>query len=257
MSWQRQSPGSVSKVSLSQFGEDLRLLAKLNLSSGFFLEIGACDGLIYSNTYLFEQLGWSGILVEADPDLARKCSQNRPRSRVENVALSGPQNSGKSLPFQRVKGSEEHSAFAVPDSTIRLMKMLGQKVEVEKVLVDCVTADELLRRCEVVPGSIDFCTIDVEGSELDVLNGFNLAYWRPKFLLIENNQAWPQIQILRRLGAQGYRWCGATGVNDWFVLRDTHWSGIGDWSSFVFWVTPRRLLKRYLHQLVLKLKGLS
>jgi hypothetical protein len=39
-----------------------------NVKNKTFLEIGACDGLMVSNTLFFEkQLNWNGILIEANP----------------------------------------------------------------------------------------------------------------------------------------------------------------------------------------------
>ena len=36
----------------------------LNKKDGVYCEVGALDGLIFSNTYLEKELGWSGILYD-------------------------------------------------------------------------------------------------------------------------------------------------------------------------------------------------
>ena len=55
---------------------------------GFFVEAGANDGYRQSNTYLLERArGWTGILVEAIPDLARRCARERPRSAGGRLRL--------------------------------------------------------------------------------------------------------------------------------------------------------------------------
>ena len=36
-------------------------------TSGFFVDIGAYDGVRISNSLYFEQLGWDGICFEPDP----------------------------------------------------------------------------------------------------------------------------------------------------------------------------------------------
>ncbi len=38
-------------------------------NTGFYLEIGAYNGVELSNTYFFEAIGWNGILIEPDPGL--------------------------------------------------------------------------------------------------------------------------------------------------------------------------------------------
>lgn len=56
----------------SQFGQDKFLDQKIfkGKNSGFFLEIGADDGVRYSNTYFFEKFrGWQGICIERGKNL--------------------------------------------------------------------------------------------------------------------------------------------------------------------------------------------
>jgi hypothetical protein len=51
---------------------------------GVFVEMGALDGLRYSNTKLFEEspLDWRGVLVEANPVNAAKVPRNRPHATL-------------------------------------------------------------------------------------------------------------------------------------------------------------------------------
>jgi hypothetical protein len=60
----------------------------LNFKNGFFLEVGAYDGLLFSNTVDLEiNLNWRGILIEPDFNQYIKCVKNRPNSIVVNAAL--------------------------------------------------------------------------------------------------------------------------------------------------------------------------
>jgi len=55
-------------MSHSQLGQDLQVLSFYNnKKSGFYIEIGASDGIYLSNTYLLEQNNWNGICVEPIP----------------------------------------------------------------------------------------------------------------------------------------------------------------------------------------------
>ena len=55
---------------------------------GYFVEAGANDGHLQSNTYYFERFkGWTGVLIEPIPELYNRCVRERPRSRVLNYAL--------------------------------------------------------------------------------------------------------------------------------------------------------------------------
>ncbi len=59
-------------------------------------------------------------------------------------------------------------------------------------------------------------TIDVEGQEWGVLQGFDIARWRPGILIIERNRHFPDARIMRYLRDAGYVYRRTTGVNDWF-----------------------------------------
>ena len=73
----------------SQYGEDV-LLWKFfqNKRDGFYIDVGAYDGVGFSNTYFFEAIGWDGILVEAVPRFYESCVAARPHSRVINAVIN-------------------------------------------------------------------------------------------------------------------------------------------------------------------------
>ena len=52
----------------SQFGEDKWLVDNVELpAKGFYVDVGAGNPINLSNSYLFEKLGWNGLLIDADP----------------------------------------------------------------------------------------------------------------------------------------------------------------------------------------------
>jgi len=65
-------------------------------SKGFFVEVGANEPQDGSQTWRFEQLGWDGVLIEPQQDLAERLRQRR-RAKVYAVACSSLENSGKSM----------------------------------------------------------------------------------------------------------------------------------------------------------------
>ena len=70
---------------------------------GFYVDIGANDGVSFSNTYIFEQFGWNGICVEPLPDIFSKLRQNR-KCACYNVAVAAE--SGNEINFIRASGVE-------------------------------------------------------------------------------------------------------------------------------------------------------
>src|SRR6185436_1324363 len=71
----------------SQNGEDVLLWEFFERTrKGFYVDVGAYDGVGFSNTYFFEAIGWTGVLVEAAPELFARCVAARPYSVVVHAA---------------------------------------------------------------------------------------------------------------------------------------------------------------------------
>lgn len=79
----------ILKSSKSQLGQDIFALQQNNLKrEGFFIEIGAADGVELSNTFLLEkEFGWSGILVEPARNVQKKLKESR-SAKILSVALT-------------------------------------------------------------------------------------------------------------------------------------------------------------------------
>ena len=83
----------------SQNGEDFLLWGLFKgRTDGFYIEIGAFDGIHFSNSYFFEKHGWQGICVEAHPRYFPLCKNNRPEAVCLNNACVG-NNSGSTVTF--------------------------------------------------------------------------------------------------------------------------------------------------------------
>src|SRR5262245_45735500 len=65
---------------------------------GYFVEVGANEPRERSQTWLLEQCGWSGVLVEPQPNLAAELRRGR-KAKVFQVACSSPENTGRELPL--------------------------------------------------------------------------------------------------------------------------------------------------------------
>ena len=73
--------------------------------------------------------------------------------------------------------------------------------------------DTILSRINIE--KIDFLSIDTEGTELDVLRGFDIERWRPKLFVIENN--FNESSIKEYLSEFGYVLSERLGVNDFYL----------------------------------------
>jgi FkbM family methyltransferase len=152
----------------------------LNFKNGFFLEVGAYDGLLFSNTVDLEiNLNWRGILIEPDFNQYIKCVKNRPNSIVVNAALvSG---GGGSKKNNKVLFPERSSLMAKieQENIFNLFRLFFRKL----TYVNSISLGSLLSNLDIT--KIDFFSLDVEGNELEVLKGINFNDVDIKYICIE------------------------------------------------------------------------
>lgn len=170
---------------------------------GYFVEIGANDPHARSQTFHLEQAGWTGILVEPQPDLADKLRANR-SATVFAVACSAPENSGQSLTLH----------VAGPLSSLNRERMAPGAQPDAAISVPIRTLDSVLEEGGA-PVRFDFLSIDVEGHEIEVLSGFSARRWRPRLILLEDHVE--NLAKHRMLRAAGYRLIRRFENNGWYV----------------------------------------
>lgn len=207
----KEITGLRKQLVLTHLGDHLRLPAKLpsedgeeillynffaHKKNGFYVDVGAYNGVELSNTYFFEAIGWTGILVEPDPGLFRQCQLSRPYSTVLNVAASDRDGS---LQFTCAEGKEWLSYTGTNPE--REQRILAEGGFLKRIEVPCLTLKEILQD---VDQPIDFLSIDVEGFEFNVLNGLNLDTIRPRVIVIEQNPSDRDTPAVKLLTANGY-----------------------------------------------------
>lgn len=197
----------------SQNGEDAFLWDLFaDREGGFFIEAGAFDGYSFSVSYAFECVGWSGLLVEPIPAHAAACAARRPHSRTVQGALSRP-GAPNTAEFTIVGAGEMLSYLNLSDGHRQRLAREGD-LKPTRVKVPVSTLDSLLASHS---GPIDFVVLDVEGGETDVLLGFDVARWRPRALLIEDNSMGKDGAVAEALAPFGYRRVATIEFNDLYL----------------------------------------
>ena len=172
--------------------------------TGFFVEVGANDPINLSLTYYLEINGWSGILIEPQPDLTEQLKAKR-KAKVWPVACGAPEDRG------------EAELFILGEfSSLKKHVVFTDLVYSDSITVSVMTLDEILQ-AEGNP-TIDFLSIDVEGTELNVLRGIDLKRVRPRLIFIEYHIL--SLDIHRFLLHHKYKLIRRTGVNSWYIPID-------------------------------------
>jgi len=189
---------------------DLRLIeAIVPKPSGYFVELGASDGVRQSNTYKLQRhFGWSGLLIEPSPRrfvecVANRAFGNRPEVRcaacvpfdfqdrfveIEDADLMSVAKGLAVTDQQAVEHADRGRRF-LADSALR--HSYGALARTLTSLLDEVNA----------PLAFDLLSLDVEGNELAVLQGLDLQRYKPKWILVETRGP----EIAEYLSRSGYQ----------------------------------------------------
>jgi FkbM family methyltransferase len=151
-----------NKIYYGQHLEDKYIIENFfkNKTNGFFVELGALDGIQFSNTYYLENhMNWRGVLIEPTLSEYNKLINNRSKSKCFNCAISSNKdnvilyNYGHNA-MNRI--TDHKHDFFQHKSTLS---------------VKAYPISEILHKAKVK--EIDFFSIDVEGAELEVLESMD------------------------------------------------------------------------------------
>ena len=152
-----------------------------NKKNGFFIEIGAYDGIIGSNCCHFEKfLNWEGIAIEASKIQYDKLKNNR-KCKTVNKAIS---NKIKDVEFVEViEGLTQMSGINNENNTaIEIINNnKNSKTKISKITTTTFE-EEIKSNLE-----IDYLSIDIEGEELDLLKSIDFNKYTIKVISVENN----------------------------------------------------------------------
>jgi FkbM family methyltransferase len=182
----------------SQIAQDLWVLEVLkNKKNGYFIEIGAGDGIYASNTHGMEKLlGWKGLCVEPNPNLYEKLEKNR-NSLLSNDLIYS--DTGSKLLFQL-----DGTLSGIINNNTGGMISLRDK---ERKFLYTISITDLFLKYNI-PKHIDYLSIDVEGQEYNILKNFPFNKYTVSCMTVEHNEPHQGSELrnnLRRLLTQnGY-----------------------------------------------------
>jgi FkbM family methyltransferase len=156
---------------------------------GGCIDVGATNGVDINNTKHFEENGWYCLCVEPNPNSFEKLKINRKNS--VNFAISDFNKDLVDFTIVNLNNNSVESEGAI--SSLNIDKRLYQEhlnmgfnLTVKNIKVSARTLDYCIENYYKYD-KIDFLDIDTEGTELDVLKGFDINRWQPKLIVVENN----------------------------------------------------------------------
>jgi FkbM family methyltransferase len=210
--------GRFMPKSYGQLGQDLLALAYFRFypaESKAFLDVGAFDGISFSNVRLFFEEGWSGVCIEPCLKNYKKLELLYKDTSVVTVRAAATDYEGElelnvaTIPWAKEWGSDVSSQKR--DTIERWPDYVW-----EKETVPATTVDQVLESNHL--GHIDFASIDVEGQEMEVLRGFDLHKYRPQLLVVEYSNTAERKDLIEYLRHQGYFLWSDNG-QDIFAVR--------------------------------------
>lgn len=210
---------------MSQLGQDRIVDEYLHgKRNGVFVDIGAYDGVTFSNTLMLErERGWTGICIEPLPDVCAElrknrrcicvqaCIGNREEREVEFLAVQSEAARTRMLsgvlseydPQHLVRVDVELNEFGGTKSVIRVpMRHLHAVLHEHSI------------------GNVDYLSIDTEGSELLILRSTILSAIGNPCITVENNYDDPSIDAVLR--NQGYRLHTVIAWDRFYVYEGRH-----------------------------------
>ena len=178
-----------------------------NLNSGFYVDVGCYHPFKGSLTYRLYKRNWNGLNL----DISKTSIDlfNISRNKDININLAVTNFDGETFYY-------ENSSINQQNSLIRLDE--SQK----KIKIKCNTLNTIFEKNNVK--NIDYLNVDVEGTELKVVEGINLQKYKPKLISIENNnlliEDYLNSDIYKILIKNNYVFINKIGVTNFFITKE-------------------------------------
>ena len=209
------------KLYPSQFGQDKYMNEQFfkNKRNGVFVDIGAFDGIIGSNTSFFEnELGWTGICIEPIPEIFEKLQKNRSCICIKGCIADsdGPGTFLQICGIEVLSGllahyDPRHMARAERELRAHWRNGTLEKTQDKKIIeVDCYTLETILTTYNIY--HIDYLSIDTEGNELSILKSIDFEKFDIDIIDVENNYKNPEFK--KFLEGKGYKFVKKMGVDE-------------------------------------------
>ena len=161
------------RLAYSHWGIDLIITKLLNSKNkGIYIDVGCHHPFLNNHSYLLYKSGWEGINIDIDYNSIDMFNFFR-KSDV-NIQTAVTDHKGEvDLFFYHNRAAKN-----------TISKEFGSDAKEQKK-INSDTLNNIIENSKFKDSKVDFVSIDVEGNEMNVLNGFNLKKYKPKLILLE------------------------------------------------------------------------
>lgn len=160
-----------------------------NCRHGVFIDIGAHNGISFSNTYFFEkELEWTGICLEPIPHVFNQLQKNRTCLCICGCISTDEHNSTHS--FLQISGYPEMLSGLVdkfdPKHLSRILHEIQEYSGSYKIIdVPCYNLNQILEDAGI--HHVNFLSLDTEGGEFEILQNFDFSKCQVDVITVEDN----------------------------------------------------------------------
>ena len=208
----KQRKKNIRSGGYSQYGQDVTVYDLLGKpENGVFLDIGANDGVTFSNSLLFEKKGWSGVCVEPHPTIFETLKKKR-HCHLLNACIA---DEDRTVNFLVVEGKSNMLSGILEFIDERHRTRIDEKIietggSKHTIEIEALSSKTLLERFGI--DRIDYLSIDTEGCELAILKNFDLHNIPAEIVGVENGTRSPK--LFQHLCSAGYTLVKCVGCDE-------------------------------------------
>ena len=222
-----------------QWKIDQKIEKYLDFNDGYYVELGAVDGIGLSNTLYYElNRNWRGLLVEPVPHNFLKCVANRPAVKNKVFCNACVSFDYKDKYVEMIYShymstalgleSDISNPAAHAESGKNFLATAAEKIFKFGALA--ATLNHLLKSAQA-PELIDLLSLDVEGAELEVLKGIDHDTYKFRIMCIESRDP---ARITDYLSAFGYEYLEKISPHDYLYIRTDYKTFLKQKKNMVF-----------------------
>jgi FkbM family methyltransferase len=176
-------------TSYSQVGEDLQIAYLLGKQRDVtYIDVGCLWPVDHSNSYFFYERGGSGLCVDPNPTIGLAYREKRPRDTFVNCSVGSTAGSLEYVMHQNPVFNTFSRERAERVKRQAAKRKGGGRVEIGVETIDIKPLSQIIEETGVLErsdGNVDFISIDVEGLELEVVQGIDFDRVRPRLIVTE------------------------------------------------------------------------